>query len=207
MLELSQRLKKLLEKVLAGLLFIIGIPVYLIFVLLCAALGVDIDIERLSDKELAGYMLLVYGVAALAILAYSSPPLYLPPNLAIIALFLGIGGPIIFIGCIVVYVKMKDRKRKEWMGRVDERKKRRASMREATFSGLGYDWVELKEQLGRGAINQEEYDQKKELLEEFLKLNEQLLLGNIHLMEYEQKKKELMERKKPKEKRGLKTSL
>ena len=63
-------------------------------------------------------------------------------------------------------------------------------------SQLGYDLLALREQLGKGAINQEEYEQKKELLEALSELNEQLLLGNIHLMEYEQKKKVLLEKSK-----------
>lgn len=61
-------------------------------------------------------------------------------------------------------------------------------------SELGYDLLELKEQLGRGAITREEYERKKKLLEGLTELKVQLGRGDISFEEYHQKKKKLLEK-------------
>lgn len=194
--ELKEKPKKhrKLKKVLDILGWIVIAPVFLIFLLLCWVLRLDIDFDRLSDKELVGYMLLVYGVAVVLALLYFSPPLYLPPNLAIIALFLGIGGPIIGVVIVVIYTKMKKREgeAEAWDFKVTWDLEGQA--KDQATSELGYDLLELKEQLGKGAITQEEYERKKKLLEGLADLKLQLGRGDITFEEYHQKKRKLLEK-------------
>lgn len=110
-----------------------------------------------------------------------------------VCMFLGIGT--IGLAYLIVAGKMKKRRGKRFWSRGEKRGfEVTYEYRPAAFPELGYDLMELKEQLGRGAITQEEYEHKKRLLEALKELNEQLLLGAITLEEYEQKKKKLLDK-------------
>nr|NIO36843.1 hypothetical protein [Candidatus Bathyarchaeota archaeon] len=177
--------------------WIVVAPVFLIFLLLSWVFGLDVDLERLTGEELVGYMLLVYGVAAILALLYFLPSLYLPPDLAILALCLGIGGPIVGVVIAVAYTKMKKREgeRKEaevWDFKVTWGLEGQA--RDQATSELGYDLLELKEQLGRGSITRDEFERKKKVLEGLKELKLQLGRADISFEEYHQKKKALLEK-------------
>lgn len=95
-------------------------------------------------------------------------------------------------------LKRPREKRKKLMRKVKKgwKEKRVEWIKEAAASELGYDLNELKEQLSKGVITQEQYERKKKLLEGLIELKEQLNRGVIHLTKYEQEKKKLLEKSK-----------
>ncbi len=115
----------------------------------------------------------------------------------IMAILLGIVGDLFAVigACVFIGIGIMGLTYLVIRGKMEKRKKAVAlDFEDQAASELGYKLVELKDQLGSGIVTQEEYEQKKKLLEGLTELKEQLARNVIAFEEYHQKKKKLLEK-------------